>query len=250
MQVIAKKTYDEASAAAADLLAAAILMKRDAKLGLATGATPVGCYKELVKKYESGMLDFSRVTTANLDEYRGLDGSHEQSYRYFMDSHLFNLVNIDKSRTYVPDGTIEDPDKACSDYDKLLDEKIGAFDIQLLGIGSDGHIGFNEPCDYFNLKTQCITLEESTVKDNARLFFGGDLDAVPRQAYTMGIGFIMRSKKIIIMATGESKRDIVEKAFCGPVTPQVPASILQLHPDVVLVGDAAAIPDAVVEKYK
>ncbi len=245
MQVICRKSYEEASKAAADLIAAQILIKPDSKIGLATGSTPVGAYAELVRKYKAGELDFSAVTSANLDEYKGLAADHDQSYRYFMNSNLFDHVNIDKARTYVPDGTEKDSAKACSDYDAILKEKIGAFDIQLLGIGSDGHIGFNEPADSFCVNTQCIRLEEQTIRDNARLFFNGKLDEVPKEAYTMGIGFIMRSKKILIMATGAGKREIVEKAFCGPVTPKVPASILQLHPDVVLVGDEAAISEKV-----
>ncbi len=245
LQVVCKKDYEEASRAAADLIAAQILLKPDCKIGLATGSTPVGAYAELVRKYEAGELDFSKVTTANLDEYKGLPGTHDQSYRYFMDSNLFDHVNIDKSRTFVPNGVEEDAVKACKDYDELLDREIGAFDIQLLGIGGDGHIGFNEPADAFCVNTQCIKLEEQTIQDNARLFFNGNLDEVPKEAYTMGIGFIMRSKKILIMATGPKKRDIVEKAFCGPVTPWVPASILQLHPDVVLLGDEAAISEKV-----
>jgi len=250
IQVIRKKNYDEISKAAADLIAAAILLNPEAKVGLATGSTPVGTYAELVKKYEAGDLDFSRVTTANLDEYRGLGGDHDQSYRYFMNTNLFDHVNIDKSRTFVPDGTEEDAEKACRDYDAILEKEIGSFDIQLLGIGGDGHIGFNEPADNFCVNTQCIRLEEQTIQDNARLFFNGNLDEVPTEAYTMGIGFIMRSRKILIMATGAGKKEIVEKAFLGPVTPWVPASILQLHPNVVLAGDEAAISDAVVEKYK
>lgn len=249
IKVIAKATYDEASKAAADLIAAAILLDPEAKIGLATGSTPVGCYAELVKKYKAGELDFSKVTSANLDEYRGLPGTHDQSYRYFMNDNLFDHVNINKECTFVPNGVESDAQKACRDYDEILRTKIGSFDIQLLGIGGDGHIGFNEPADNFCVNTQCIKLEEQTIRDNARLFFNNDMEAVPKEAYTMGIGFIMRSKKILIMATGEGKKEIVEKAFLGPVTPYVPASILQLHPDVVLVGDKAAISDKVIEKY-
>lgn len=244
MRVICKKDYDGASKAAADIIAAQILLKRNSRIGLATGSTPVGAYKKLVEKYEAGELDLSEVITANLDEYRGLPGTHDQSYRYFMDTNLFDHVNIKKENTYVPDGMEEDARKACGDYDIILREKIGRFDLQLLGIGGDGHIGFNEPSDNFCVNTQCVKLEEQTIKDNARLFFSGDEEAVPKEAYTMGIGFIMRSKRIILMATGKGKRAIVEKAFLGPVTPRVPASILQLHPDVILVGDSEAIPEA------
>ena len=199
--------------------------------------------------YKAGSLDFSKVTSANLDEYRGLGGDHDQSYRYFMNTNLFDHVNIDKSKTYVPDGLEADAVKACTDYDKIL-ESLGHLDIQLLGIGGDGHIGFNEPADAFCVNTQCIDLEEQTIQDNARLFFNGDLAAVPTQAYTMVIGYIIKSTTVILMATGAGKRGIVEKAFCGPVTPKVPASILQLHPNVVVIGDEAAISDAVVAAAK
>ena len=243
MRIICKEDYEKASKAAADIIAAQILLKRNSKIGLATGSTPVGAYKKLVEKYEAGEIDFSDVITANLDEYRGLPGTHDQSYRYFMNENLFDHVNIKKENTYVPDGMEQDAKKACEDYDLILKEKIGRFDLQLLGIGGDGHIGFNEPDDHFCVNTQCVKLEEQTIKDNARLFFSGDEEAVPKEAYTMGIGFIMRSKRIILMATGKGKRDIVGKAFLGPVTPGVPASILQLHPDVILVGDVEAIPE-------
>ena len=233
MRVIRKSNYEEASMACAELIASQIRLKPDCKIGLATGSTPIGTYKDLVDMYKAGSLDFSKVTSANLDEYRGLGGDHDQSYRYFMNTNLFDHVNIDKSKTYVPDGLEADAVKACTDYDKIL-ESLGHLDIQLLGIGGDGHIGFNEP----------------TIQDNARLFFNGDLDAVPTQAYTMGIGYIMKSTTVILMATGAGKKDIVEKAFCGPVTPRVPASILQLHPNVVVIGDEAAISDAVVAAAK
>lgn len=249
MQIIRKKDYDGASKVSADLITATILLNQEVKIGLATGSTPIGTYAKLVEKYEKGELDFSKVTSANLDEYKGLAPEHNQSYRYFMNENLFNHVNIDMARTFVPDGLEMDGNKACKDYDKILKEEIGAFDIQLLGIGGDGHIGFNEPDDNFCVNTQCIKLEEQTINDNARLFFDGNIDAVPKEAYTMGIGFIMKSKKIILMATGAGKRDIVEKAFCGPVTPYVPASILQLHPNVVLVGDEDAISENVVNRY-
>ena len=218
MRVIRKSNYEEASMACAELIASQIRLKPDCKIGLATGSTPIGTYKDLVDMYKAGSLDFSKVTSANLDEYRGLGGDHDQSYRYFMNT-------------------------------KIL-ESLGHLDIQLLGIGGDGHIGFNEPADAFCVNTQCIDLENQTIQDNARLFFNGDLDAVPTQAYTMGIGYIMKSTTVILMATGAGKKDIVEKAFCGPVTPRVPASILQLHPNVVVIGDEAAISDAVVAAAK
>lgn len=245
MRVIRKANYEEASRACAELIASQIRLKPDCKIGLATGSTPVGTYKALVDMYKEGSLDFSAVTSANLDEYRGLGGDHDQSYRYFMNTNLFDHVNIDKSKTYVPDGLEADAVKACTDYDAIL-KSLGHLDIQLLGIGGDGHIGFNEPADAFCVNTQCIDLEKQTIEDNARLFFNGKIDEVPTQAYTMGIGYIMKSTTVILMATGAGKKDIVEKAFTGPVTPSVPASILQLHPNVVVIGDEAAISDKVV----
>ena len=217
MRVIRKANYEEASKACAELIASQIRLKPDCKIGLATGSTPVGTYKALVDMYKEGSLDFSKVTSANLDEYRGLGGDHDQSYRYFMNTNLFDHVNIDKNKTYVPDGLEADAVKACTDYDAIL-KSLGHLDIQLLGIGGD----------------------------NARLFFNGKIDEVPTQAYTMGIGYIMKSTTVILMATGAGKKDIVEKAFTGPVTPSVPASILQLHPNVVVIGDEAAISDKVV----
>ena len=244
MRVIRKADYEEASKACAELIASQIRLKPDSKIGLATGSTPVGTYAELVRLNKSGDIDFSKVISANLDEYRGLAPDHDQSYRYFMNTNLFNHVNIDKANTYVPNGLEADAKKACEEYDEIL-KSLGHLDIQLLGIGGDGHIGFNEPADSFCVNTQCIDLERQTIEDNARLFFGGKIDEVPTQAYTMGIGYIMKSTTVILMATGAGKRNIVEKAFTGPVTPKVPASILQLHPNAVVIGDEAAISDAV-----
>ena len=178
------------------------------------------------------------MTSVNLDEYKGLSGDNGQSYRYFMDTHLFNYVNIRKDHTFVPDGLEPDSQKACEAYNQII-RSVGGVDLQLLGLGHNGHIGFNEPGDFFEKETHCVDLAASTIEANKR-FFEKEED-VPRQAYTMGIQNIMFARKILIVVSGEAKADIVAKAFCGPITPQVPASVLQLHKDVTLVGDQAAL---------
>ena len=237
MRFYCGKDYDEMSRKAANLISAQVLTKPDSVLGLATGSSPIGTYKELIRRYEMGDLDFSGIRTVNLDEYKGLSGDHEQSYRYFMDTHFFDHVNIDKANTNVPNGLAEDTDGECARYDALI-ASMGGIDLQLLGIGHNGHIGFNEPEDIFRKETHCVALAESTINANSRLF--EKKEDVPRYAFTMGIKNIMMARKIVMVISGEDKADIVAKAFFGPVTPQVPASILQLHPDVSIVGDAAA----------
>ena len=237
MRFYCGKDYDEMSRKAANLISAQVLTKPDSVLGLATGSSPIGTYKELIRRYEMGDLDFSSIRTVNLDEYKGLSGDHEQSYRYFMDTHFFDHVNIDKANTNVPNGLAEDTDRECARYDDLI-ASMGGIDLQLLGIGHNGHIGFNEPEDIFRKETHCVALAESTINANSRLF--EKKEDVPRYAFTMGIKNIMMARKIVMVISGEDKADIVAKAFFGPVTPQVPASILQLHPDVSIVGDAAA----------
>lgn len=238
MRVYCAEDYDGASRIAADIIGAQILMKPDCVLGLATGSTPIGAYEELVRRYKAGELDFSQVHSINLDEYRGLSPEHDQSYRYFMNTHLFDFVNIDKAHTFVPDGNEPDSDKACRDYEEII-RAHGGIDLQLLGLGHNGHIGFNEPSDAFDKETHCVTLQEKTRNANARFF--ASIDEVPREAYTMGIGSIMRARKIVMLVSGEGKKDIVKEAFLGPVTPKVPASVLQLHSDVILIGDKAAL---------
>ena len=237
MRFYCGKDYDEMSRKAANLISAQVLTKPDSVLGLATGSSPIGTYKELIRRYEMGDLDFSSIRTVNLDEYKGLSGDHEQSYRYFMDTHFFDYVYIDKANTNVPNGLAEDTDGECARYDDLI-ASMGGIDLQLLGIGHNGHIGFNEPEDIFRKETHCVALAESTINANSRLF--EKKEDVPRYAFTMGIKNIMMARKIVMVISGEDKADIVAKAFFGPVTPQVPASILQLHPDVSIVGDAAA----------
>lgn len=238
MKIYCAKDYEQASRIAANILAAQIIMKPSCVLGLATGSTPIGAYENLIKRHKSGDLDFSSVHSINLDEYRGLHPANDQSYRYFMNTHLFDHVNIDKKNTFVPDGLEEDREKACRDYDEII-RSHGGIDLQLLGLGHNGHIGFNEPSDSFAKTTHCVTLAESTVSANARFFESAS--EVPKEAYTMGIQSIMQAKKILVMVCGETKKEIVQKAFYGPITPQVPASVLQLHPDVILVGDEAAL---------
>lgn len=238
MKVYCAKDYEQASKVAAAIISAQVLMKPDCVLGLATGSTPIGTYEQLIKRYKEGELDFSQVHSINLDEYRGLRPDNDQSYRYFMNTHLFDFVNIDKKNTFVPDGLEEDKEKACRDYDEII-RVHGGVDLQVLGLGHNGHIGFNEPDSCFAKGTHCVTLAESTVAANARFF--ASADEVPKEAYTMGIQSIMQAKKILVIVSGESKKEIVKKAFYGPITPQVPASVLQLHPDVTIVGDEAAL---------
>ena len=238
MKIIKAKDYDGMSRQAANILAAQIVMKPDCVLGLATGSTPIGLYKRLIEGYKAGDLDFSKVSTVNLDEYRGLPRENDQSYYYFMNDNLFNHVNIDKANTNVPNGMEADSEKECARYEALI-ESFGGVDIQLLGLGHNRHIGFNEPADQFDKLTHCVDLQESTIEANKRFF--ASADDVPRQAYTMGIQTIMKAKKIVVVVSGADKADIVRDAFFGPVTPHVPASILQMHQDVILVGDEAAL---------
>ena len=238
MKIYRAKDYDQASRIAANIIASQVILKPDSVLGLATGSTPIGTYEHLIKIYEAGDLDFSAVHSINLDEYRGLTADNDQSYRYFMNTHLFDFVNIDKKNTFVPDGTEPDSDKACKDYDEII-RSHGGIDLQILGMGHNGHIGFNEPAADFAKGTHCVALAESTIQANARFF--ASIDEVPKEAYTMGIRSIMQAKTIMVIVSGEAKSDIVHKAFFGPITPEVPASVLQLHGNVILVGDEAAL---------
>lgn len=232
MKFITVKSYEELSTKAANIIAAQIINKPNCVLGLATGSSPVGTYDKLTEYFNNGAIDFSTVTSVNLDEYVGLDGSNDQSYRYFMNKNLFDRVNIDKANTYVPSGTAEDIEQEGEEYDKLI-KKLGGIDLQLLGIGLDGHIGFNEPEEFFTGKTHLVSLDPSTIKANAR-FFASEAD-VPTKAITMGMMSIMQAKKVLLIANGAAKKEILEKAFFGPITPFVPASILQLHPDLTVI---------------
>lgn len=238
MKIYKAKDYKDMSRKAANIISAQVIMKPNCVLGLATGSTPIGTYDQLVEWYIKGDLDFSEVTTVNLDEYKGLPRTNDQSYYYFMHQHLFDRVNIDPERTNVPNGMEPDAEKECGRYEELI-RSLGGVDLQLLGLGHNGHIGFNEPGEAFEKETHCVDLTESTIEANKRFF--ASADDVPKQAYTMGIKTIMQAKKILIVVNGENKADIVERAFFGPVTPEVPASILQLHNDVTLVGDEAAL---------
>ncbi|MDO4306651.1 MAG: glucosamine-6-phosphate deaminase [Eubacteriales bacterium] len=238
MIIYAAKDYEEVSKKAATVMGALIVSKPNAVLGLATGSTPVGMYRYLVEWCKNGDLDFSQISSVNLDEYRGLSGDNDQSYRYFMNTNLFDHVNIDKAKTNVPNGLAEDADQACAEYNAII-RSMGGVDMQLLGIGGNGHIGFNEPSDVFEKETHVVDLAESTIQANARFF--ESMDDVPKQAFTMGIKNIMEAKKILLVATGAAKADALYKALYGPITPQVPASILQLHSDVVVVADEEAL---------
>lgn len=240
MRIIRVENYEELSKRAGALLAAQITLKPNSVLGLATGTTPIGAYEHLIQGYESGDLDFRAVQSVNLDEYEGLSGSDPQSYRYFMNDKLFDHVNIDKERTFVPSGRAE-AGAECVRYDELI-ESLGGVDLQLLGLGRNGHIGFNEPSDVFPAGTHTVALTESTIQANSRLF--AKAEDVPRHAITMGIRTIMRAKKILLIASGADKAEALKSALYGPITPQLPASILQLHSDLTVVADAAALPEA------
>ena len=239
MKIIRAKDYDDMSRKAANIISAQVIMKPNCVLGLATGGTPVGTYKQLIDWYNKGDVDFSEVTTVNLDEYRGLPRENPQSYWSFMHDNFFDHVNIDPARINLPDGTDLDAAAECARYDQVIQD-VGGIDLQLLGIGHDGHIGFNEPAPAFELGTHCVDLTQETIEANKR-FFEGNVDLVPKQAYTMGIRTIMQARKVLMVVNGAGKAEIVKKAFFGPVTPQVPASILQMHPDFILVGDAEAL---------
>ena len=237
MNIYKVKDYAELSSKAASIIASQIIMKPACVLGLATGSSPVGTYKKLIEWHEKGLVDFSQVTSVNLDEYKGLSADNDQSYRYFMNTNLFNHVNITKEKTYVPNGLEPDSQKACDQYNEII-ASVGGIDLQLLGLGHNGHIGFNEPDSYFPSVTHCVDLTESTIEANKR-FFASEAD-VPRQDYTMGIQNIMSARKIVVVVSGADKAEILKKVVTGPITPQVPASILQLHGDVTIIADEAA----------
>ena len=230
--------YTSMSRHAAHIIAAEVIRKPNCVLGLATGSTPVGAYKRLAEMVAEGDLSFQNVKSVNLDEYKGLAPTHDQSYRYFMQDNLFNHVDIDVANTNVPDGLAADAEAECARYDALV-ESLGWADLQLLGLGRNGHIGFNEPDDHFTKETHVVDLTESTIDANARFF--ASAAEVPRQALTMGVGCIMAARRVLLIASGADKADALYAAFCGPITPECPASILQLHSDVVVVADEAAL---------
>lgn len=230
-------TPDAAGKLAADIFEAVIREKPDCVLGLATGSTPLPLYRELIAREKAGKIDFSQVRSVNLDEYKGLAPDHPQSYHRFMQENLFGHISIKPENTIVPDGLTEDADAMCRTYEETI-AAWGGIGLQLLGIGHNGHIGFNEPCDYFPTATHEVVLTERTRNANKRFF--ASIEEVPSSSFTMGIGTVMAAKKIVIVATGGDKAEIVRRAFYGPVTPAVPASILQFHHDVTLICDEAA----------
>ena len=238
IQIERVKDYSALSKKAAMFIAAEIVQRKSPVLGLATGSTPVGTYKVLRELYQEGRLDFSPVRSVNLDEYRGLSPEDSHSYRYFMNEELFNHVNIIKENTHVPDGTVADADAACSSYEKLIQE-LGGIHLQILGLGHDGHIGFNEPSEDFPARTHCVKLTEETINANQRFF--AKKEDVPTEAYTMGIGTIMHAEKILLLVSGKDKASILQKVLEGPVTPEIPASIFQFDPNVILIGDDEAV---------
>lgn len=238
MRICKAKDYNDMSRKAANVISAQVITKPNCVLGLATGSSPIGTYKQLIEWYEKGDLDFSEVKSVNLDEYRGLPRENDQSYYYFMNHNLFKHINIDLNNTNVPDGMEPDSEKECARYDAVV-AGMGGVDLQLLGLGHNGHIGFNEPAEDFPKNTHCVDLQPSTIEANKRFF--ATIDEVPKQAYTMGIGTIMSAKTILLIVSGAEKAQILYDALCGPITPKVPASVLQLHQNVIVVADEAAL---------
>lgn len=238
MRVYQAKDYQDMSRKMANILSAQVILHPNCVLGLATGSTPLGIYRQLIDWYCKGDIDFSGVTAINLDEYKDLAPDDEQSYSYFMRENFFRHINIKQENTFIPYGPAKDPAAECARYDDII-ERHGGIDMQLLGIGRNGHIGFNEPGGAFELGTHLVALTESTIEANRR-FFAGRED-MPRHAFTMGIRSIMQARHIVLAVAGEEKADIVRESFCGPVTPHLPASVLQLHNRVTLVGDKAAL---------
>ena len=238
MRIIAAENYEDLSKKAAEIIAAQVTLKPESVLGLATGSSPIGLYKNLIERCKKGELDFSKCRSVNLDEYIGLSPEHDQSYRYFMENNLFYGINILPENTNVPSGIAEDEEAECARYDALIHD-LGGIDLQLLGIGNNGHVGFYEPADAFSTGTHCVDLTESTIDANKRFF--ASIDDVPRRACTMGIREIMQAKTVLLIASGEGKAKALKAALYGPVTSEVPASILQLHPDFIVVADQAAL---------
>lgn len=237
MRIIVCDSHEEIARLGADMIEEVMKRKKDAVLGLATGSTPVDMYNELVRRYEAGVLDFSPVRSVNLDEYYPLAPDNDQSYRYFMNKNLFNRVNIDKANTYVPDGLCEDAAAFCASYEAKIAE-LGGIDIQVLGIGGNGHIAFNEPAEALEPLTHLTDLTPETIAANSR-FFESEAD-VPRRALTMGMGSILRARKILLLATGAAKADAIATLCAGKLTTSCPASLLNLHDDVTVICDRAA----------
>lgn len=238
MRIITTDNYEDLSLKAAFIVGAQVFLKPDSAIGFATGSTPVGLYQKLIEWYRCGLLDFSGIRTWNLDEYLGLGRSENQSYWYFMHKNLFDHINVPDTSIHFLDGKNTNPDQECKRYDKSI-KASGGIDLQILGLGHDGHIGFNEPGSYFSSGTHPVRIASSTIKANAR-FFSSEKE-VPREAYTMGIGSIMSCRKILLLVSGADKAKVLQQVLYGPITPQVPGSILQLHQDVVVIADRAAL---------
>lgn len=238
MKIIYAKDYDDLSRKTANLIAAQVILKPESVLGLATGSSPLGTYRRLIELYEAGDVDFSACRAVNLDEYCGLSEDNGQSYAYFMRENFFRHINIRPGSTHIPDGMNRDMEGECSRYEDVI-ASLGGIDLQLLGIGHNGHIGFNEPAGSFPKRTHCVELTEQTVDANSRFF--SRKEDVPTHAYTMGIGTIMAAGKILLIASGEAKARILLEMAAGPIRPQVPASILQLHPDAAVIADKEAL---------
>ncbi len=243
MRIYKAKDEFEMSRKAANIISAQIILKPDSVLGLATGSSPVGIYQQLIDWYEKGDLDFSQVYAVNLDEYKGLGPDNEQSYARFMKDILFDHINIDPLSCFIEDGLAEDPEEECARYNELI-RGLGGIDLQLLGIGKNAHIGFNEPGDSLEKDTHIVALKESTIQANSRFF--DKIEDVPKYAYTMGIRAIMQARSIVLVANGEEKADAVYKCILGEISPAAPASFLQLHNNVYVVADEAAL--SLVEK--
>ena len=238
MKLIRARDYAHMSRQAANIISAQVILKPDSVLGLATGSSPIGAYRQLIDWFNKGDVDFSKIKTVNLDEYIGLNAENEQSYAYFMRKNFFDHINVRSENTFIPCGMNADEAQECARYDALI-RSLGGIDLQLLGLGPNGHIGFNEPDDVFTKGTHRVELTEATIQANKRFFESEE--EVPRAAYTMGICDIMQAQRVVMVVSGEEKAEIVKKAFFGPVTPRVPASILQLHKDFTLVADEAAL---------
>lgn len=236
MKIIVVENYEALSNTAADIFAKQVQVKPDSVLGFATGSSPIGTYKRLIELYEAGKLDFSKVTTFNLDEYLGIDKNHEQSYYYFMHHNLFDHINVKEDKISIPSGT-GDLEETCENYEKAI-EAAGGIDLQILGIGRNGHIGFNEPGVPFDTTTHLVELDKNTIEANSRFF--ESVEDVPTKAITMGIKTIMNARSIILIANGENKADAIYNTVYGPVSPETPASVLQLHPNVTLIVDKEA----------
>ncbi len=238
MRILFSKDYESMCALAAQMIAGQVMRKPGSVLGLATGSSPIGLYRRLVGRYREGKLSFARCVSVNLDEYCGLSADHVQSYACFMKRHLFGHIDIPPENTHIPNGLNENAEEECAAYDALIDA-LGGIDLQLLGIGRNGHIGFNEPGESFPVGTRRVALTESTIKANSKFF--GDETAVPKYAYTMGIRPIVQARQVLLIASGIGKAKILHRALFGPVTPRVPASILQLVPKLTICADAGAL---------